>query len=89
MQLGTLRTAIHDADKDKAETDRKNIVVFNSTANIYEPVQKRMLKFVAKNKTQKKVANGFKQPKAYVKRNKSITLDRIKEVEKKSLYVTN
>jgi hypothetical protein len=30
LQLGSLRVAIGEADKDKAKTDRKNMVVFNA-----------------------------------------------------------
>lgn len=74
-QLETLRKAIHDADKDKAKTGRKNMVIYNSTKKKFEPVQKKLLKQV--NQVQKK--------------NKSSrTLDpkRIHQIEKKSLYVT-
>lgn len=88
MQLGTLRTAIHDADDDKAKSKRKNIVVFNTDSKSFEPVQKRLLKFVAKNKVQKEVPDGYRRPAAYRKKKRPLDLNRVKEIEKESLYVT-
>jgi len=92
MQLGSLRTAIHDADKNKEESQRKNIVVFNSSSKNFEPVQKRLLKFVAKSGKGNSNAKQTKYRKRYTpgkkRKNETITADRIKVIEKQSLYVT-
>lgn len=87
LQIRSLRTAIADADKDKKETNRKNLVVFNTVSGKFEPLQKKMLKRMAAIKEQPKVLNGYKQQKAVKKYN--ITGDKVKVVEKKSLYSTN
>ena len=99
LHVQSLRKAIISADKDKAKTGRKNIVVFNSTSGSFEPVQKRLLKFLGeRNKKQsdgvrKKVRkkNG-KVVKVVVRKKKQpageINTGRIKEAEQKSLYVT-
>lgn len=74
-QLETLRKAIHDADKDKEKTGRKNMVIYNSTTKKFEPVQKKILKQVSKIQKQKGIKRTMKS-------------QRIKQIEKKSLYVT-
>jgi len=86
LHIQSLRTAINDADADKEKTDRKNLVVFNTSTGEFEPVQKRMLKGIAKMKSQNKVPAGFRQPKAVKK--SALTLQKVKHVENKSLYVT-
>ena len=87
LKLQSLRQAIADADKDKAETQRKNMVVFNTSTGTFEPVQKKLLKKIASTKKQDAVPNGYRMKKA-VKRS-YITPGKVKEVEKKSLYITN
>lgn len=74
-QLETLRTAIHAADSDKEKTGRKNMVIYNSTTKKFEPVQKKILKQVSKIQKQKGIKRTMKS-------------QRIKQIEKKSLYVT-
>lgn len=100
LHVASLRNAIIDADKDKAKTGRKNIVVVNSTQGAFEPAQKRLLKFLSsKNKGEGDTGRvkvrrkngrvkvvGRKQPKRI---NKTLTTEHIKIVEEKSLYVTN
>lgn len=73
--LGTLREAIHEADNDKKKTGRKNMVIYNSTTKTFEPVQKKLLKQVANHNKRKKIKS-------------DININRIKQIEKKSLYVT-
>mgnify|MGYP000897041550 CR=1 FL=1 len=87
LKLQSLRQAIADADKDKAETKRKNMVVFNTTTGTFEPVQKKLLKKIANGKKQEAVPNGFRQKRAT--KSKYITKSKVREVEKKSLYITN
>lgn len=100
LHVQSLREAIIDADKDKAKTGRKNIVVMNTASGAFEPVQKRLLKFLSnknkgdgdtgrvkvrrKNGRVKVVAR--KKPKVI---NKTVTAERVHQIEKKSLYVTN
>jgi len=90
MRMSTLREAIGKADENKAKTGRKNIVVFNNVSGAYEPLQKRLMK------TAHKVQKGKGQPaqtkyrKKHVKVIKSsrFTVDRIRQLENKSAYVT-
>lgn len=89
IQFQSLREAIHDADKDKGKTGRKNIVVYNTTQSAFEPIQKRQLKAVAnyrKNKSNKAMTPGRKK---MMKQNtRMISMSRVKNIESKSLYVT-
>jgi hypothetical protein len=86
LQIGSLKEAIGQADDNKEETGRKNMVVFNTTSGKYEPIQKKLLKKAASAKQQPPTRNGFRVPKA-VKKTK-ITKERVKQIEEKSLYVT-
>lgn len=86
LQQATLRTAIYNADKDKEKTGRKNMVVFNSTQGVYEPVQKKLLKRIAKAKKPQAIRNGYRTAKAEKKA--PISIHRVKVIENKSLYVT-
>jgi uncharacterized protein (DUF885 family) len=100
LHVQSLRTAIVDADKDKATTGRKNMVVYNLANNEFEPAQKRLLKFMSnKNKAdgntgrvkvRKKNGRVVKVVKKKAKPiNRTLTPERIHHIEKKSLYVTN
>lgn len=93
LHLQSLRTAINEADKDKADTGRKNMVLPDSTMGQFEPYQKKVLKAVAKNNRNKNNAKMTPGRKRYLSMNKkekgTITMDRVKELENKSLYVTN
>lgn len=53
LRTHSLRQAIADADADKNKTNRKNIVVFNSTTQQFETVQKKQLKQLVKSKAVK------------------------------------
>jgi hypothetical protein len=86
LQISSLRAAIGEADKDKEKTGRKNMVVFNTVSGKYEPIQKKLLKKAANAKEQSAVKNGFRAKKA--KKKTSITSERVKQIEEKSLYVT-
>jgi hypothetical protein len=90
LSLHSLRDAIHAADADKSKTGRKNMVIYNTTNKVFEPIQKKQLKTVA-NKLKNK-NNAAQKPgrKSALKKGKTrlITPERIKQTEKKSLYVT-
>lgn len=86
LHIRSLRNAINGADKDKDDTGRKNIVVYNTAINAFEPVQKKMLKKLANKKVQDKVPAGYRQQKA--KKKTYLTTHKVKQVEEKSLYVT-
>lgn len=91
VQLMTLRTAIHDADGDKEKTGRKNMVIYNSTQGKFEPIQKKKLKLVAaagKNKSNKSLTAGRKKRKVPA-RKRLIDIDRVRNIEEKSLYKTS
>jgi hypothetical protein len=90
LQVHSLRTAISDADQDKEVTNRKNIVVFNQYTGSYEPVQKRFLKYKSqkeKNRNNAKLTEGRKRM-MRKKSKRSFSMDRVKQIEEKSLYVT-
>jgi hypothetical protein len=90
LQIGTLRLAIHEADEDKEKTDRKNMVVFNTTSGRYEAIQKKVLKNatrVGKNKSNKAMTAGRKKM-MKKKADRIMRSERVKQIEKKSLYVT-
>lgn len=92
LQISSLREAISDADKDKARTGRKNMVVFNLTSGKYEPVQKKLLKQASqlgKNKSNKAMTDGRRRVLKKQKRKERVfDADRIRTIEDKSLYVT-
>lgn len=90
MQLGTLRGAIHAADDNKEKTGRKNMVIFNSTQSSFEPIQKKQLKAITKfgkNTSNKAMTKGRKKMMDNKKR-RSVSVERSKQIEKSSLYVT-
>jgi len=91
LKVRSLRAAIKKANKIKDETNRKAIVVMNLGSGEYEAVTKKDLKQVSeigKNKSNKAMTEGRKK---YMKKRKPgrITAARVKQIEKKSLYVTN
>ncbi len=74
LKIQSLRKAIAKADEIQRTTGRKCLVVFNKSSNEYEAIEKKILKRVANN-TKGKPGRVF-------------THDRIKLMQKKSLYVT-
>lgn len=91
LQIQSLRFAIEDADKDKAKTGRKNMVVFNKETGKFEPIQKRLLKVASrnsKNKSNKAMTDGRKRMMKQTKK-RVFTPEKVKSLEKKSVYVTN
>lgn len=89
LKIQSLRVAINEADKDKEETQRKNMVVFNTVSGKYEPLQKRILKAAersGKNKNNAKLTDGRKR---FMQHKKKILNQPVKQLEEKSLYVTN
>lgn len=92
LQLNSLREAIHKADHDKETTGRKNMVVYNTTVSAFEPVQKKLLKKIAKAGKNKN--NAAKTPgrmwfqKNNKKKKTSVDTQRVKQLEEESLYVT-
>jgi hypothetical protein len=94
LQRQSLREAIHGADQDKAQTGRKNMVVYNTASGQYEPWQKQLLKAAArsgKNKSNKALTEGRKRELAKQRRKKRRILDteKVHRIEKRSLYVTD
>lgn len=91
LHVQSLRMAIIDADKDKAKTGRKNMVVMNTTSGSFEPAQKRLLKFLAAKNKQRNNGRLTAGRKKFAKRKKitEITTEKVKQVEKNSLYVTS
>lgn len=94
LHIRSLRTAINEADKDKEKTDRKNIVVFNTSSGSFEPVQKRLLKNVAhagKNTNNAALTKSRRRRGGVVaigKKKTAVDTNKVKLVEKKSLYTT-
>lgn len=93
LTVASIRNAIQEADKDKEKTGRKNMVVFNTASGSFEPVQKKLLKGIARknrNRSNAKQTDGRKRYLAQNPKEKSyLTSERVKTVEKKSLYTTN
>lgn len=90
LHVESLRQAINDADADKEKTGRKNIVILNTASGSFEPAQKQLLKFLAakgKSKNNGKQTKGRKKFAKPVKR--KMDSEQVKQIEKKSLYVTN
>jgi hypothetical protein len=91
LQIHSLREAIADADHDKQTTGRKNMVVFNQSSGKFEPLQKRLLKIASnntRNKSNKAMTEGRKKM-MQKKKTRVFDNNRVKQIEKKSLYVTN
>lgn len=92
LMIVSLRGAIKKADQDKKKTGRKNMVVFNRASGELEPVQKKLLKMAAKmskNKSNAAMTKGRKRMMTKNKRKKTeFSTERVKQIEKKSLYVT-
>lgn len=90
LVIRSLRQAIEHADRDKDKTGRKNVVVFNTHSGKYENLQKKVLKAAAtvgKNKNNAALTEGrLRMMKA--KKKRQFTTDRVRQIEKKSLYVT-
>lgn len=89
LQIRSLRTAIEDADTDKADTGRKNMVVFNTASGKFEPLTKKLLKTAEKAGKNKSNAQQTAYRKKYKQGRKKILGEDVKTIEKKSLYVTN
>lgn len=88
LHIQSLRQAISDADGDKEQTQRKNMVVYNTAIKEFEPLQKQLLKAAeraGKNKNNAKMTDGRKR---VLKRKKKLLQQDVKMMEKKSLYVT-
>lgn len=89
LKIQSLRKAIAQADKDKDDTARKNMVVFNTAIGEFEPIQKKLLKVVerkSRNTNNAKMTEGRKR---FMQKKKKHLNQSVKELEKKSLYVTN
>ena len=90
LRFQSLREAIDGADKIKADTGRKAMVLFNNSSGKYEALPKKVLKAVAdKRKVKGQPAQTEYRRKRPVKQSKGrFTNERIKTLEKKSAYVT-
>lgn len=96
LHIQSLRDAIGAADKDKAKTGRKNMVVLNSTSGQFESVQKRQLKILTGSRKNKSNASMTKHRKkrggmvlTQSRKEKILAGSDIKTIQQKSLYVTN
>jgi hypothetical protein len=89
LKIHSLRRAIRAADKDKAETQRKNIVVLNTSSGEFEPLTKRLLKVAEKKGKNNSNAKLTEFRKKNFKRKRKYLNQSVNEIEKKSLYVTN
>ena len=88
MHIENIREAIKGADKDKAETDRKNMVLINRETESFEPYQKKYLKRIANAKKVDDTPKGFRKKKAK-KIKPDLKATDVAKLEKKSIYVTN
>lgn len=88
LRIRSLRVAIKDADKDKEDTKRKNMVLFNTHSGEYEPLQKKLLKHIERKSKNKNNAKQTPGRKKFAQRKKKILNSSVNEIQKKSLYVT-
>lgn len=89
LNIVSLRMAIEEADKMERATGRKMIVVFIESKGEYQAVEKQTLKTVANvRKVKGQPAQTEFRKKQGVKKPGSITHNRVKVIEKRSLYVT-
>lgn len=90
LRFQTLREAIAGADKIKADSGRKAMVLFNNSSGKYEALPKKVLKQVAeKRKVKGQPAQTEYRKKRPVKQSPGrFTNARVKQLEKKSAYVT-
>lgn len=90
LRMDSLREAIGKADGIKKDTGRKAIVVFDNRAGSYDAFTKRVLKAVTnKRKIKGQPAQTEYRKKRPVKKSPGrFTVDRVKMIEKKSMYVT-
>lgn len=91
LRMVSLRHAIHEADDDKAKTQRKNLVVHKHDG-FFETVQKKQMKQLSaatKNKSNKAMTPGRRKMMPKNPKQRLFDPERIREIEKKSLYVTN
>lgn len=79
LHVGSLRDAIKEADRLKKETKRKHLVIFNKATGQWETIQKQQLKAAHQKH---KLYNRGKVDQD------GLTLQRVKQIEKKSVYVT-
>jgi hypothetical protein len=90
LKIRSLRHAIQEADHNKASTFRKTMVVYNTSSGEYETLEKKILKkasYLNRNKNNAKLTEGRK--KFMKKKARAFDHDRVKNMEKKSLYVTD
>jgi len=90
LKIRSLRQAISEADDNKDNTGRKTIVVYNATSGEYETIEKKILKkasYSNRNKNNAKLTPGRKKFKK--DKTRAFSDERVKTIEKKSLYVTN
>lgn len=89
LNIRSLRGAIQEADDNKERTDRKTMVVFNMSSGEWETVEKKVLKKASsmnRNTNNAKMTDGRRR--FMKKKNRAFDNDRVKAIEKKSLYVT-
>ena len=90
LNIHSLRTAIEDADKNKLKTGRKTMVVFNTSTGSYEPLEKKILKAASnagKRKNNAAMTDGRR--KFQEQKQRTFSPERVKQIQQKSLYVTN
>lgn len=88
LQMATMRDAIKAADKIHKETGKKVLVIYNNATKAWEPIEKQLLK-LAHKKLKKVNANAKrKRGKEDLDAAGGMTLNRVKVIEKKSVYAT-
>lgn len=79
LQIASMRDAIKEADTLHEETGKKYLVVYNKATKEWEPIAKQQLKAA------------HKRHKAFVRgkvKDDGITLERAKQIEKRSVYAS-
>lgn len=89
IRIRSMRVAIAEADDIKRTSGKKTLVVFNNHSGMYEPVKKSTLKTAVKIHKVKRNRRQTDGRKPQTRVRGRFTNDRVKVIEKKSVYVTN
>lgn len=87
FKIGSIRTAIEEADKNRDETGRKTMIVYNTVSGGYEAVEKRLLKKAANIKNKNNAVKTDGRKKLARSKRRILDHDRVRSIEEKSLYV--
>ncbi len=87
-QMASMREAIQAADRIHKDTGKKVLVVYNKATQQWEPIEKQLLKMAHKRMKAITANDKRKRNKADMSKSSGMKYDRVKTIEKKSVYAT-